>query len=66
MINKSPSYNDELAAGIIYSVVPLLNAYAESLYGKTHQGGVSQITGTAPRTTIGIGSRSSSAPGIQW
>jgi len=45
MINKSQSYNDELAAGITYSVAPGLNAYAEYLYGQTHQGGVSQISG---------------------
>jgi predicted porin len=46
MINKSQSYNDELAAGITYSVAPGLSAYAEYLYGQTHQGGVSQITGS--------------------
>jgi hypothetical protein len=46
MINKSQSYNDELAAGITYSIAPGLNAYAEYLYGQTHQGGVSQITGS--------------------
>jgi predicted porin len=45
MINKSQSYNDEFAAGITYNVAPGLNAYAEYLYGQTHQGGVSQITG---------------------
>ena len=45
MINKSQSYNDELAAGITYSIAPGLNAYAEYLYGQTHQGGVSQISG---------------------
>jgi predicted porin len=46
MINKSQSYNDELAAGVTYSIAPGLNAYAEYLYGQTHQGGVSQITGS--------------------
>ena len=46
MINKSQSYNDELAAGITYSIAPGLNAYAEYLYGQTHQGGVSQISGS--------------------
>ncbi len=47
MINKSQSYNDELAAGITYSIAPGLNAYAaEYLYGQTHQGGVSQIGGS--------------------
>ena len=45
MINKSQSYNDGLAAGITYSIAPGLNAYAEYLYGQTHQGGVSQISG---------------------
>ena len=46
MINKSQSYNNEFAAGATYSIAPGLNAYAEYLYGQTHQGGVSQITGT--------------------
>ena len=46
MINKSQSFNDELAAGITYSVAPGLNAYVEYVYGQTHQGGVSQITGS--------------------
>jgi predicted porin len=46
MINKSQSYNDELAAGITYSIAPGLTAYAEYLYGQTHQGGVSQISGS--------------------
>jgi predicted porin len=45
MINKSQSYNDGLAAGVTYSVAPGLNAYAEYLYGQSHQGGVSQISG---------------------
>jgi hypothetical protein len=45
MINKSQSYNDGLAAGITYSIAPGLNGYAEYLYGQTHQGGVSQISG---------------------
>ena len=46
-INKSQSYNDEFAAGITYAVAPGFNAYAEYLYGQTHQGGVSHISGTA-------------------
>jgi predicted porin len=46
MINKSQSYNDELAAGITYAVAPGLSAYAEYVYGQTHQGGVSQISGS--------------------
>jgi hypothetical protein len=45
MINKSQSYFDGLAAGITYSIAPGLNAYAEYLYGQSHQGGVSQLTG---------------------
>jgi predicted porin len=50
MINKSQSYNDELAAGITYAVAPGFTAYAEYLYGQTHQGGVSQITGATGTT----------------
>jgi len=46
MINKSQSYNDEFAAGVTYSIAPGLNAYAEYIYGQTHQGGVSQISGS--------------------
>ena len=46
MINKSQSYNDELAAGVTYSIAPGLSAYAEYVYGQTHQGGVSQISGS--------------------
>ena len=45
MINKSQSYNDEFAAGANFAIAPGLTAYAEYLYGQTHQGGVSQITG---------------------
>jgi predicted porin len=51
MINKSQSYNDELAAGITYSIAPGLTAYAEYLYGQTHQGGVNQITGSTGTST---------------
>ena len=47
MINKSQSYNNEFAAGITYAVAPGLNAYAEYVYGQTHQGGVSQISGAS-------------------
>jgi outer membrane protein OmpU len=46
MINKSQSYNTGIAAGVTYAVAPGLNAYAEYLYLQTHQGGVSQITGS--------------------
>jgi predicted porin len=51
MIGRSQSYNDELAAGITYSIAPGLNAYAEYLYGQTHQGGVSQISGATGTTS---------------
>ena len=53
MINKSQSYNDGLSAGVSYAVAPGLMAYAEYIYGQTHQGGVNQITGSAG--SLGVG-----------
>jgi hypothetical protein len=44
-VNISQRYDDAAAAGVTWAIAPGLSAYAEYLYGQSHQGGVNLYTG---------------------
>jgi hypothetical protein len=44
-LNISQRYDDAAAAGVTWAIAPGLSAYAEYLYGQSHQGGVNLYTG---------------------
>jgi outer membrane protein OmpU len=45
-VNISQRYDDAGAAGVTWAIAPGLNAYAEYLYGQSHQGDVNLFTGS--------------------
>jgi hypothetical protein len=44
-VNISQRYDDAAAAGVTWAIAPGLSAYAEYLYGQSHQGDVNLYTG---------------------